>query len=392
MSKKKYDIFVSYRRTAFDTASLIAEKLRNAGYRVFFDVDTLTGGKFNEQLLEVISDCNDFILVLSENALDRCNDAGDWVRRETMCAIEHKKNIIPVMLDGFTWPQAMPQSMEELQMFQSITATSHEYFDMAIQRLIGYLKSTPTKPLKRWLTKGGVVLGIIVFVLVIAALVLWQMAKVYSNDIGKKQAEAMNTMNLLNSDERDLNKDFEVFLKSIDVAKTKQDTTKAEDDFETSIAIFEKNMKSYRPAFNLSFEVSALEAWLLSYYKIEREELRSFASYYDQMFNISEEQVNVFREFLKNHSYSDKDRAVMKIQFSNHNHSMNAFYYGYLGAMSLLPQSARKDHYQLARKWDTFPNGIPLDLSQEEYEQFQMNEFYRLEQEVNEVSAMPDEQ
>lgn len=34
-----YDIFISYRRTAYDTANLIAEKLRHAGYRVFFDID-----------------------------------------------------------------------------------------------------------------------------------------------------------------------------------------------------------------------------------------------------------------------------------------------------------------------------------------------------------------
>ncbi|WP_294743473.1 TIR domain-containing protein [uncultured Prevotella sp.] len=48
--KKTYNIFISYRRTAYDTAKLIAEKLRHAGYHVFFDVDTLTSGKFNEQL------------------------------------------------------------------------------------------------------------------------------------------------------------------------------------------------------------------------------------------------------------------------------------------------------------------------------------------------------
>ena len=60
MGQRKYDIFISYRRTAYDTANLIAEKLRHAGYNVFFDVDTLTAGKFNEQLLEVIGNCKDF--------------------------------------------------------------------------------------------------------------------------------------------------------------------------------------------------------------------------------------------------------------------------------------------------------------------------------------------
>lgn len=31
MARSKYDIFISYRRTAYDTENLIAEKLRHAG-------------------------------------------------------------------------------------------------------------------------------------------------------------------------------------------------------------------------------------------------------------------------------------------------------------------------------------------------------------------------
>ena len=94
MKKVKYDIFISYRREAYDTANLIAEKLRNAGYSVFFDIDTLTSGKFNEQLINVISECKDFILVLPQNALDRCQNEGDWIRREVLCALQNDKNIV----------------------------------------------------------------------------------------------------------------------------------------------------------------------------------------------------------------------------------------------------------------------------------------------------------
>jgi hypothetical protein len=47
--------FFSYRRkNGFETASLIVERLKNAGYRVFFDVEALKSGKFNEQLYAVI--------------------------------------------------------------------------------------------------------------------------------------------------------------------------------------------------------------------------------------------------------------------------------------------------------------------------------------------------
>ena len=85
---KKYDIFISYRRTAYETANLIATRLKAAGYSVFFDVETMRSGKFNEQLYDVIGQCKDFLLVLSPNALDRCKDKDDWVRLEACKAME----------------------------------------------------------------------------------------------------------------------------------------------------------------------------------------------------------------------------------------------------------------------------------------------------------------
>lgn len=140
---KKYDIFISYRRTAYETANLIATRLKAAGYSVFFDVETMRSGKFNEQLYDVIGQCKDFLLVLSPNALDRCKDKDDWVRLEACKAMECGKNIIPVMLNGFHWPEPMPNGMEELSNYQAIAANSVEYFDMAIKKLQEqYLHST----------------------------------------------------------------------------------------------------------------------------------------------------------------------------------------------------------------------------------------------------------
>ena len=75
-----YDIFISYRRSSYDTANLIATRLKAAGYSVFFDMETLRAGKFNEQLYDVIDNCKDFILVLPPKALDRCVNEDDWVR------------------------------------------------------------------------------------------------------------------------------------------------------------------------------------------------------------------------------------------------------------------------------------------------------------------------
>lgn len=153
---KRYDIFISYRRTSYETANLIATRLRAAGYSVFFDLETMRSGKFNEQLYDVIDSCQDFILVLSPDSLDRCANADDWVRLEACRAMDKGRNIIPVMLNGFAWPAPMPKGMEELRNYQALTASSIEYFDLAIQKLQQrYLKSKPHFPLRKAMKIAG---------------------------------------------------------------------------------------------------------------------------------------------------------------------------------------------------------------------------------------------
>ena len=80
---EKYDIFISYRRNGGETmAYLLKEKLKQMGFTVFYDVESLRSGIFNDKLYEVIENCRDIILILSENGLDRCINKDDWVRKE----------------------------------------------------------------------------------------------------------------------------------------------------------------------------------------------------------------------------------------------------------------------------------------------------------------------
>ena len=99
---RECDVFISYRRDGGDmTAMYFYQALKERGYNVFYDLEVLRAGKFNEALLSSIDSCKDFVLILSPGALDRCNDENDWVRKEIAEALRTKKNIIPVMLKGF---------------------------------------------------------------------------------------------------------------------------------------------------------------------------------------------------------------------------------------------------------------------------------------------------
>lgn len=184
---KRYDVFISYRRSSASEANLIAEKLRARGYRVFFDVEELRAGLFNEQLYRVIEQCKDFIVILPPQALDRCSDPEDWVRKEVCHAIAHRKNIIPVMLAGFEWPKVMPLQMESLCNYQAITASSHEFFDMAMDRLASYLKSKKYPKIR--LILRTMLTTIILFVLLCA--IVYGAIRYYALPVERDTAEKL---------------------------------------------------------------------------------------------------------------------------------------------------------------------------------------------------------
>lgn len=139
-------IFISYRRTGGEfIAHLLYERLSQLGYSVFLDIETLRSGRFNEALYDRIEECDDFILILSENALDRCSNSEDWVRLEIESAIQKKKNIVPIMLRGFEFPVDLPDSISEVKYYNGIPASS-DTFDSAIQKLTGrFLVSRPVE-------------------------------------------------------------------------------------------------------------------------------------------------------------------------------------------------------------------------------------------------------
>lgn len=135
----KYQVFMSYRRDGADIlAQSITYRLREKGYSVFFDMESMRSGKFNEQIYQVISECTHVIVVLPPNGLDRCVNEGDWLRNEIAYAIANKKTIIPVLMKGFTFPTDLPDDIKEIRDYQGVSPST-EFFDATIDRLISYL-------------------------------------------------------------------------------------------------------------------------------------------------------------------------------------------------------------------------------------------------------------
>lgn len=136
-------IFISYRRAGGEhLAGRIADRLKSLGYQVFLDVVSLKAGKFNEQIYRAIDACNDVLVILSENALDRCKDEGDFVRKEVEYAFSKNKRVIPVMTPAFRFPDTLPEKMHEIKYCEAVITDSN-YFHAVIERLEGMIISKP---------------------------------------------------------------------------------------------------------------------------------------------------------------------------------------------------------------------------------------------------------
>lgn len=172
-----YDIFISYKRrgTSSATAAYLYELLIKKGYNVFFDRKEMRSGKFDEQLLEHITNAQDIIILLEETSLASCFSEiedyyqTDWFCREVMHALSFKdKNIIPLLLNGYNMPEAdvLPPEMKELPRCQALPLDITEVEELYQKYFVDreYLRSKPKNlAISRSYQNKGAVVGQFLF-------------------------------------------------------------------------------------------------------------------------------------------------------------------------------------------------------------------------------------
>ncbi len=142
-----YDIFISYRRTdsrgetsGTNIARSIKQQLEISGYRnrVFFDYSEITDGEFEQIILPAIESSKVLLLILSKDALRRCVNEDDWVRREVIHALNHNVKIVPVnpdyKFDGF--PEGFPEEMGIIRRLQHQCIHMDSSFEQDIKVMI----------------------------------------------------------------------------------------------------------------------------------------------------------------------------------------------------------------------------------------------------------------
>jgi tetratricopeptide (TPR) repeat protein len=101
MGRVEKTVFISYRRTNMPWALAIYQNLTAHGYDVFFDYETIASGDFEQIILGNIRARAHFLVILTPSALERCDNPDDWLRREIETALDEKRNIVPIFLEGF---------------------------------------------------------------------------------------------------------------------------------------------------------------------------------------------------------------------------------------------------------------------------------------------------
>lgn len=140
-------VFISYRRDGGDAmAYLLWDRLLARGYSIFFDIDSLSSGRFDEKILREIGNSSHVIVVLPKGGLDRCRDPEDWVRKEVSHALREGKQLVPVRLRGFEWPPDLPEDIRELTRFNWIDMSDLRVFPSKLDELEKALGEMPSLP------------------------------------------------------------------------------------------------------------------------------------------------------------------------------------------------------------------------------------------------------
>ena len=112
MSGKNFDVFISYRHSdGKDKAMTLEANFEKAGCRTFRDDNELRREAFDKGIEKAVLDAPVFVMVLTPDYFQRCNQEGDWVRREIDLAIDNKKEIIPINYNGVL--KGVPDYLDE---------------------------------------------------------------------------------------------------------------------------------------------------------------------------------------------------------------------------------------------------------------------------------------
>ena len=122
-------------------ARLIRNELKERGIKSFLDIEDLGAGHYDDKLLRFIEETVNFVPILTPECLNpRGDQTEDWMLKEISHAILHEKNIVPMVMPEFRFPNPLdlPEDIRALPRHNGVEF-SNSYYQPMIERLVDYL-------------------------------------------------------------------------------------------------------------------------------------------------------------------------------------------------------------------------------------------------------------
>lgn len=147
MARIEKTIFISYRRKDISWALAVYQYLASQKYDVFFDFTHIPSGDFEQIIVSNIKARAHFVLILTPDALDRTSNKRDWLRREIETAMDERRNIVPLLFDGFSFgspnvAEKLVGKLANVKRYNGLEIPSG-YFPEAMERLRTRYLSVP---------------------------------------------------------------------------------------------------------------------------------------------------------------------------------------------------------------------------------------------------------
>lgn len=150
-------IFVSYSHQDQRTVSGIADRLERSGYSIWYDRDIQPGSLWDDTIKSKLKDSAVVLMFISRNFV-----RSDYCRLELKLALEQKKTIVPLYLDGTKFEEDLQKQIDRIQNI-SLSSTAYDECLQRLQKLdpiqkcLGKFSATPPGPDREYYSNGSVI-------------------------------------------------------------------------------------------------------------------------------------------------------------------------------------------------------------------------------------------
>lgn len=140
LSKVKYDVFISYRRSdGLQSARVLKQALEKRGNRCFLDVDKIEGGQYNPQILASLKASDNIVFLMTNDAVANLDDPDNPVRIELETSRKLQCAITIVTAPGTTRSLGgieLPPSLEFLRGLHKYRLQMDEFFEESLNKIV----------------------------------------------------------------------------------------------------------------------------------------------------------------------------------------------------------------------------------------------------------------